>query len=76
MITIKEKLIEKINKIKNENLLNEAYRLISVATDNIDIYELSDFQNEAIAEARYQIENKHSLTEKQANKEIEEWLNK
>ena len=40
------------------------------------LYKLSEEQNTAINEARLQIKNGDYLTNEQADREIEEWLNK
>jgi len=76
VVEIKRRLIEKIKSLENETLLKEAFRLVSLETDNTDVYKLSDKQREIINEAREQIASNQYLTEEQANREIEEWLNK
>ena len=43
---------------------------------DIEVYKLTDDQRKAIHEARQQIKNGQFLTDEQANKEIDEWLNK
>jgi hypothetical protein len=75
-IELKKKLIDKIQKTENDGLLQEAYRLLDLETKNIEIYELSEFQRNSVDEARLQIANGQFLTDEQANKEIDEWLNK
>lgn len=52
---LKKRLIDKINKMDNENILREAYRLLEIESTDIDIYKLSDDQRTAIDEARQQI---------------------
>ena len=73
---LKRLLIEKIQKTENENLLAEAYRLLELETEDIEIYKLNDEQRKAIAEARQQIASGQFLTDEQSNKEIDEWLGK
>jgi hypothetical protein len=73
---LRKRLIEKIQKTDNENLLEEAYRLLELETQDIEVYKLTDDQRKAINEARQQIKNGEFLTDEQANKEIDEWLNK
>jgi len=73
-IELKRRLIEKIQKTENEDLLAEAYRLLELETEDIEIYKLNDEQRKAIGEARQQIANGQFLTDEQANKEIDEWL--
>ena len=75
-IELKKRLIDKIQKTENEGLLEEAYRLLELETSDIEIYKLSDNQKLIVEESRQQIKNGQFLTDKQANNEIDEWLNK
>ena len=72
-IELKKRLIDKIQKIDNENLLGEAYRLLELETEDIEIYKLNDEQRKAINEARQQIKNGQFLTDEKSNLEIDEW---
>lgn len=71
---LKKRLIDKIRKTDNEDLLQEILRLLEPGSEENDLYELSDGQRNAINEGREQIERGQFLTDAQANKEIEEWL--
>ena len=75
-IELRKKLIEKIAKNENEDLLNEIYRLLEMETSDIEIYKVSSDQMDAITEARNQIKNGEFLTDEEADKEIAEWLKK
>ncbi len=75
-IELRKKLIEKIKKTDNENLLEEVYRLLEIETGNIEIYKLNSLQSKKIAAAKEQIKNGQFLADKEANKEINEWLKK
>ena len=75
-IELRKRLIDKIQKTDNENLLEEAYRLLELETQDIEVYKLTDEQRKAVIEARQQIKNGEFLTDDQANKEIDEWLKK
>ncbi len=75
-IELRKRLIDKIHKTKDERILEEAYRLLELETEDIEIYRLNLDQKEAISEARQQVKNGQFLTEDQANKEIDEWLSK
>jgi hypothetical protein len=68
--------LETIQKTDDKALLEEAYRLLTSDTEAIEVYTLNETQQEAIAEARQQVKNGQSLTDWQADKEIDEWLNK
>ena len=76
VIELRKKLIGKINRIKDDEILEEMYRLIENEETNLNVYVLSVDQKNAIAEAQQQIKNGDYLTEEQADKEIDEWLNK
>lgn len=73
---LKERLIDRIKEIDDEDILAEAYRLLGTDSDLEEPYQLNSEQKAAIDEARAQIRNGNYLTNNQANKEIDEWLNK
>ncbi len=73
---LRELLIEKIRQTDNIMLLEEATRLLDIATDDSDVYVLSPSENADIEEARLQIKNGESFTHKEANQLINEWLKK
>ena len=75
-IELRRRLIDKIQKTENEDLLAEAYRLLELETEDIEMYKLNDDQRKAISEARQQINTGQFLTDDQSNKEIDEWLSK
>ncbi len=72
---LRNRLIEKIKKTKDERILEEAFRLLDLENEDIEVYKLNDAQKKAINESREQIKNGQFLTEEAANKEIDEWLN-
>jgi hypothetical protein len=74
-IELKKLLIERIQLTDDQQLLEEAYRLLEIADDTA-VYVLSEAQERTIALARQQMEAGQSLTHEQANREIEEWLEK
>ena len=73
---LKERLIDKIKSIDNEDILKEAYRLLGSETDNEEPYVLNAEQKAAIAEARTQVKRGDYLTDEESDNEIDEWLNK
>lgn len=75
-IELRERLIEKIRETNDENILEEAYRLLDLETNDTKIYKFSDDQKTEIDTYRLQINQGQFLTNDQANKEIDEWLNK
>jgi hypothetical protein len=72
---LKKRLIRKINDIDNNELLEEMYRMLETEEADMEIYKLSKNQKSAVEEAQDQIRNGKYLTDKQADKEIDEWLN-
>ena len=72
---LRNRLIEKIQNTQDGRILEEAYRLLDLEIEDIDVFELNDAQKRAISEAREQINNGQFFTEEAANKEIDEWLN-
>ena len=75
-IELRNKVIDKIKKIDNEDLLNEVNRLIEIETSDLEVYKFNDEQKAAIEEAENQIRNGEFLTDEEATKDIEEWLKK
>ena len=75
-VELRKKLIDKIKKTENGELLEEAYRLLELGTEDLEIYKLTEEQKTAISEGRRQIKIGKSLTDDQANNEIDEWLDK
>ena len=73
---LKLRLIYKIQTTQNQELLEEAFRLLELESDDIDIYKLTADQHKSIKEAQEQIRNGQFLTDDQANKDIDEWLSK
>lgn len=73
---LKKKLIGKIDQSDDSELLEEMYRLIANEESDSSIYELSNEQIRAVEEGQLQYINGQFLTDKQADKDIEEWLDK
>ncbi len=75
-IDLQKRLFEKIQKTENKELLEEAYRLLALESEDSESYKLSDSQHEAIEAARQQIKIGQAIPAGQADNEIDEWLNK
>ena len=74
---IRDKLIKKIQSTTDEKLLLEATRLLEIQLSDIETpYKLTTEMNLAIDEAQSQIRKGEFLTHEDANKEINEWLEK
>jgi hypothetical protein len=73
---LKHKLIKRINQSKDNRLLEEMYRLLTNEDADTDILELNAEQKEAIEKAQQQYRDGQFLSQEQADKEIDEWLDK
>jgi ABC-type lipoprotein export system ATPase subunit len=73
---LKKRLIDKIQKTDNTDLLEEAFRLLQLESEDIEVYKLSEGQKSAVNEAREQIKRGEFLTDDEANKDTDEWLSK
>jgi len=71
---LKEKLINKIKEIDDPAILEEVSNLFELQEPKT-VYKVNDEQRKAIEEAREQVKNKQTLTDEQADKEADEWLN-
>jgi hypothetical protein len=77
-IELRERLIDKISHTDDENILAEVNRLLGIETESEadDIFIFTEAEKMKIEEARLQIKNGDFLTHDEANKEIDEWLEK
>lgn len=74
-VDLKRRVIGRINKVNDYSLLMDLMRILDDRDDN-EIHRLSHSHKIAIQTAINQIENGEFLTNDQADKEIDEWLNK
>lgn len=70
----KEKPIDKIRHTDDEALLKELSNLFALQEAD-SRYEFTEKQQQALTEARSQIKSGDCLTDKKADKEIDQWLN-
>jgi len=75
-IEIKNHVIEKINRLTDEELLMEVYKLLDDSNIDSEIYHLSDAHKAAIDVAIDQINSGDFLTNEEANNLVNAWLNK
>jgi hypothetical protein len=73
--SLKDKLITKIRETDDPAILEEVSRLFELQEPE-SIYHVNEEQKKAINEAQEQIKNNQTLTDEQADKDIDEWLNK
>jgi len=71
---IKNRLITKIKSTKNQDLLEEIYRLLGLEHDDLEVLKLSEEQKKAILKGQNDIKKGRTLTNKQADSEIDQWL--
>lgn len=75
-IEIKNQVIGQINQLTDNDLLMDLYKLLNGSIIDSDVYQLSENHKSAIDSAIIQIDNGDFLTNTQAYKDINEWLNK
>lgn len=75
-IELKNKLIDKIRRIENVDLLAEVNRLIEIETTDDEILKLSSDEIIGITEAQDQVKNGQFLTGEETKEDINEWLKK
>jgi hypothetical protein len=73
---LQHKIIDRISKLEDEELLNDLMKLMDATTGENEIYHLSTAHKEAIYKATEQIKQGNYLVHEEANKQINTWLNK
>lgn len=73
---LQKRLIDKIQKTENQPLLEEAFRLLQLESDDLEVYILTDDQKNIVQESRQQIKSGKYQSNDQVNNEIDEWLKK
>jgi predicted phosphoribosyltransferase len=71
--SLKEKLINKIKETDDLSVLEEVANLFELREPET-VYRTNEKQKEDIENARMQVKNQQTLTDEQANKEADEWL--
>lgn len=73
-LKIKSDLLNKINELDDIRIIKEIKKFLDFELEE-KIYKLNQAQQNRIQEARTEYKNSQTLTEEQANNEIDEWLN-
>lgn len=73
---IKKRVISKINRATDNELLMDIYKLLNPVFKDNEVYRLSDHHKLAIHTAIKQIADGEYLTNEQAQNDIKEWLKK
>lgn len=71
---MKQELINKINSIKDENVLEEVYRFLEVGTQEVERVVLSTEQKNLVDQGISDIEKGNYKSHAAANLQIEGWL--
>jgi len=72
--TIKERLIAKIKLTTDSSILEELADIFDFR-ENEEVYNVSPAQLKAIQEGRQQIRNGQIISDEEANRKTDEWLN-
>ena len=75
-LELKKRLISRINRSKDSALLRDAYRLMGTDAAKLELYKLSKEQQASINRGKKDIKAGRTLTEREANKAVDEWLGK
>ena len=73
---LKRQVIEKLETFDDDIILDEIYRLLQISKSDIDMHTFSDSQMNILNSRDSEIDKGIFLTEEQADKEAEEWLEK
>lgn len=73
---LKKMVIEKLETLDDDIILDEIYRLLQISKSEVELHSFSETQMNILNERDTNIEKGIYLTEEQADKEAEEWLEK
>ena len=66
--------LEEIKNSEDYQVLEEVYKLLNLESESFEVFKFSERQEKSILKAKQQIKNGDFLTEEEANKEIDKWL--
>lgn len=75
-LALKQKIIQKVEPIENDNLLAEMYRTLEISQVDSDVFMLTPAMRFALDEGLEDVKNGRVITNYEENKEIAEWLSK
>lgn len=75
-MTLKEKIIDRINSIEDKEALKEILRLVSIEPkiENEKMYEFDEWEMQQVKEGMDDIKYGRTYTQEEASKLISEWL--
>ena len=75
-LELKQKIIEKIESIEDDNLLAEIYRTLEISQADSDVFVLTPAMRIALDEGLEDVKHGRVISNDEANKDIDEWLSK
>lgn len=73
---LRKRLIERINRSRRADLLKEAYQLMATDTDDLEVFKVSPEQRKAIEKGLKAAKSGKVIPQKEADREIDQWLSK
>lgn len=75
-VELKKRLITRIQRSRNSSLLREAFRLMGTDAADLEPYKLTKEQKASVNRGKKDVKAGRTLTKRQANKAVDEWLGK
>lgn len=75
IIELKKNIISKITETEDLNLLEDVVKVLGMQTES-QVFKLNEKQKAAIEAGRQDIKNGKFLTNKEVEKDLDEWLGK
>lgn len=73
-MTLKQRIIERVNSIEDENILNEIFNLISAEKDFETVYEFSPSELQLVNEGIEDANKGRSYSQEETEKLVAKWL--
>ena len=75
-VELKKRLMNRIARSQNSALLREAYRLMGTDAADLEPYKLTKEHQASVNRGKKDVKAGRALTEREANKAVDEWLGK
>lgn len=75
-VELKKRLIKRIERSKDSALLREAYRPMGTDAEGLEPYKLTKQQQTSVNKGKKDVKAGCTLSEREANKAVDEWLGK
>lgn len=73
-MTVKQKIIERVNSIEDENILNEIFSLISAEKDFETVYKFSSAEMQQVSDGIEDADNGRYYSQNESEKLVAKWL--